>query len=65
MNLRCPLRKHAVLIRPSKDPGLIEIACPSRWCGREPGVVVLHRFDTSTGDLVETILYREPTRKGH
>lgn len=60
MDLRCPNRKHGVILRPSTDDGLVEIACPSRWCGKRVGVVVLHTFNTRTGELVNTRRYRQP-----
>lgn len=63
MDLRCPHRKFAVLAQPSKDAGLVEMSCPSRWCGKQPGVVVIHRFDTSTGKLVGTRSFREPAKE--
>ena len=43
-----------------KPQGVIEFRCDSRFCGKRPGVVVLHRFDLSTGDY-ETRRYSEPT----
>lgn len=64
MDLRCKNRKFGVLLRPSKDPGVVEFSCVSRWCGRKPGVVVLHTFDTSTGELVGTRAFKEPKKKG-
>jgi len=63
MDLRCPHRKFAVLVKPSTTPGLIEMSCPSRWCGKKPGVVVIHRFDTSTGALVGTRAFKDPSSK--
>ena len=62
MVLRCPHRKFGELTQPSGDTGLLEVSCPSRWCGRVPGTVVLHTFDTSTGALVATRLFREPEK---
>lgn len=63
MDLRCPHRKFAVLSRPSRDAGMIEVSCPSRWCGKEPGVVVIHRFNTATGQLVSTRSFKEPAKE--
>ena len=62
MVLRCPHRKFGEMKRPSADVGLLEVSCPSRWCGKVPGVVVLHTFDTSTGALVATRAFREPEK---
>lgn len=60
MELRCTAKKFAELLHPSDDEGIIEVRCTSRWCGSTPGVVVLHKFSTSTGKLVETNRYRQP-----
>ena len=61
MDLACPAKKHGVVIEPGN--GVVEIACNSRFCGSVAGVTVLHRFDISTGTLVETKQYKNP-RKG-
>lgn len=42
-----------------KPQGLIEFRCKSKFCGREPGVIVLHRFDLETGGY-DTHRYKEP-----
>lgn len=47
-------RLHGVL-----ENGHIEIACRSSRCGKRPGVVVIHRFDLSTGECVSTRQYQE------
>lgn len=60
MELRCPHKLHGVIVK----PGLIEVKCDSKFCGHEPGVVVLHRFDVETGDLVETRTFKNPTLEG-
>lgn len=39
----------------------VEIACRSTKCGKRPGVVVIHRFDMSTGECVSTKRYQEAT----
>lgn len=58
MDLRCENVKHAEL----SEPGVIEVKCRSRFCGVEKGVIVIHRFDTLTGELLETKRFREPIR---
>lgn len=64
MDLRCPSKKHGVVIEPG--PALVEIACDSRFCGSAPGVTILHRFDTATGSLVETLQFKSPRKdKAH
>lgn len=55
MDLRCESgKKFAVL------DGYIEVKCNSPRCGSAPGVVVLHRFDPITGELVQTLRFRAP-----
>jgi hypothetical protein len=61
MELRCPHRMFAEL-DPSTDQGLVTVSCPSRWCGRRDGVVVMHTFSTSTGELIKTQLFRDPRK---
>jgi hypothetical protein len=58
MDLRCPSKKHGEIA-----DSLVEIKCSSRFCGAGPGVVVIHRFDGNTGELVETRQFKDPTRK--
>lgn len=58
MDLRCEAKKHGEL-----DDGLVEIKCSSRFCGAGSGVVVIHRFDASTGELRETLRFKDPARK--
>lgn len=56
MELRCPAVKHAELT----ETGLVEVSCRSRWCGKKPGIVILHRFNAETGELVETLKFKAP-----
>lgn len=53
--LRCTSKKHGVVI----DDHTVEVKCDSRFCGAKAGVIVLHRFDLRTGELVDTQRYRE------
>lgn len=41
--------------------GFIEFSCKNVRCGKEPGVVVIHRFLLPSGELVNTRLYKDPT----
>ena len=41
------------------DEGLWEVKCTSYKCGAQDGVVVFHRFDPLTGELVKTMKYRD------
>lgn len=59
MELRCTNKLHAVL----REAEYVEVKCDSRFCGHRPGVVVLHRFDVHTGQLIETKRYQDPTTK--
>lgn len=58
MELRC----HAQILHGILVDGLLEVKCKSRRCGHENGVIVLHRFDTITGELVETLHFKDPIR---
>ena len=55
MELRCEHKLHGILI----SSGVLEVKCSSTLCGKKPGVVVLHRFDTNTGDLLETRRFKD------
>lgn len=55
--LRCNAKLHA-----RTEEGIVEVKCSSRWCGGGPGIVVLHRFSVSSGDLVETKRFTDPAR---
>lgn len=61
MDIRCSNKLHARIT----DQGLLEVACNSRWCGKESGNVVLHRFDLDTGEIVETLRFKTPTHTHH
>jgi glutamine cyclotransferase len=54
--VRCRGKRHAILI----DESTLEVKCDSRICGAGPGVIVLHRFDISTGREKETLKFRDP-----
>jgi hypothetical protein len=58
MDLRCPSKKHGEI-----SDSLVEIKCSSRFCGAGPGVVVIHRFDGTTGELVETLQFKDPINR--
>jgi hypothetical protein len=59
--LRCKGNKLHGLVVSEFAEGMIEFRCNSRFCGKEPGVIVLHRFDLGTGD-VETRRYSDPAK---
>lgn len=58
MELRCA---NGTLLGELLD-GVLEIACRNRRCGKEAGVLVLHRFDVRTGVELpgSPKLYRDP-----
>ena len=57
--LRCKGNKlHGLIVTPTAT-GIIEFRCNSRFCGKGPGVIVLHRFNLDTGDF-ETRRYSDP-----
>ena len=58
--LRCNSKKHAVLIE--EGSGLLEVKCDSRFCGAASGVIVLHKFDLTTGKCVDTQRYNTRIR---
>ncbi len=58
IDLRCPGKRQAIRL----PNGLIEVKCDSRICGAGAGVVVLHRFDPMTGNLIETKQFKSPNR---
>jgi hypothetical protein len=53
-DLRCTSKLHAVVVA----PGVLEVACRSRFCGWTAGKVVLHRFQVETGKLLGTTEYK-------
>lgn len=58
-DVRCPGKPHARLI----SPDVWEVKCNSKICGARPGVVVLHRFSTATGKLLETLRFSDLAMK--
>jgi hypothetical protein len=59
IELRCDMRLHGILT----NDGVLEISCRSALCGHRDGVVVIHRFDAETGELVGTKFYKDPNRE--
>lgn len=57
MIIRCQGRIIGELI----DEDILEVKCRSERCGAKRGVVVLHRINVKTGDLVETKRFSDPT----
>lgn len=47
----------------SDDGTSIEVKCNRRRCGHAPGLVVLHTLSLSTGKVIHTRVFADPTRK--
>jgi hypothetical protein len=61
MELRCDSgRLHGYVIEAS---GILEVSCRSTRCGKKIGVVVVHRFNLSSGQVISTRLYSEPRKE--
>ena len=61
-DVRCTSKLHGRLVPNPLTPGelLLEIKCDSRFCkGWTPGAIVLHYFNLSSGELLETKRFRE------
>lgn len=58
--LRCDHKLHGILV----DDHTLETRCGSKFCGKAPGVVVIHRFDLRTGGFT-TRRYAEPPTNQH
>lgn len=60
MELRCENKiLHGML-----EDGILEVKCRSSRCGARRGVVVIHHFSVTSGDLLETKVFKDPaTRK--
>lgn len=59
MELRCPNGiLHGVL-----EDGVLEVSCRSKRCGKEPGVVVIHRFNAINGCMIDTRRFSDPLNK--
>lgn len=56
--LRCYNRLHGILV----EGGRIEVKCTQKNCGARQGVVVLHYFDVTTGELVDTKRFADPAK---
>lgn len=52
--LRCANKLYGIIVQ----PGILEVACRSRYCGWRAGKVILHRFEISTGKLLLTKEYK-------
>lgn len=60
MDLRCRYKLHGVL----RDEEVVEFKCDSKFCGHRPGkVVVIHRFNIRTGELLKTMKFQDPRSK--
>jgi hypothetical protein len=56
MELRCENKiLHGIL-----EDGFLEVKCRSARCGARKGAVVIHRFNASSGELLETKVFKDP-----
>lgn len=59
--LRCRSKLQGILKKYPNGKVLLEIRCKDKWCAdRKSGVVVLHYFNVETGELVNTVKFRDP-----
>lgn len=54
--LRCNNRMHGVIL----EDGILEVKCGNNLCGARSGVIVLHRFDLNSGELIDTKKFSDP-----
>lgn len=57
IELRCPNKMHGEL---DGNACTITAKCSNSRCGARSGVVVLHKFDLFSGDLIDTKVFRDP-----
>jgi len=63
IELRCQGTLFGIL---SDDHQTVEVKCKRRICGASNGVVVLHTIQLSTGRVIKTRRFSQPTlEKGH
>lgn len=66
MELRCSSGiLHGIIDGEIRGTGVIEVACKSTRCGKEPGVVVRHRFNLNNGELLSTRAFHDPVRSSN
>jgi hypothetical protein len=57
--LRCDSNKlHGGIL----EGKIFEVACRSRWCGWRSGAIILHHFSIETGELIETLQFKQPSK---
>lgn len=57
VELRCDGMLYGIL---SDDGTTVEVKCKRRKCGAQPGTVVLHTIDLTTGKVIATRRFAEP-----
>lgn len=60
IELRCTGTMHGKL---DIHDNRLEVKCGRRGCGASRGIVVLHTFDLTTGNMVGTRQFADPIRK--
>lgn len=64
IQLRCRSKLQGIIKTRADGSKVLEVLCKDKWCAeRGAGIVVLHYFSLTTGELVDTKKYRDP-RKG-
>lgn len=59
--LRCRSKLQGIIKEYPNGKRLFEIRCKDKYCtDRKPGIVVLHYFNVETGELVDTVKFRDP-----
>lgn len=59
MDLRC---ENGIKFGEAHD-GIVEFKCRSTRCGHAPGVIVIHQFDSGTGELLKTQRFQDITSR--
>lgn len=62
MELRCD---NGILHGTIRKDSEIEFRCRSKRCGHESGVIVIHTFNTKTGELVKTNIFADPIERSN
>lgn len=58
---RCRSKLQGIVKTYPNGKVLFEIRCKDKYCtDRKPGIVVLHYFNVQTGELENTVKFRDP-----
>jgi len=59
MQMRCASKLHGIIV----TGGIVEVKCDSRFCRPDRDTIVLHHFDATTGRLIETLRFKNPSKE--